>query len=103
MLASIGAINTYSTFKCKVYFLLNKEGGRSTGFGCNYKPQFFFRTSNVTGALTFPENVTFIMPGDSLELTVTLNKKSPITQNLKIILREGNLTIGAGVITALIS
>lgn len=54
-----------------------------------YKPQFFFRTSNVTGSLTFPENVTFIMPGDSLDLIVTLNKKSPITQNLKIILREG--------------
>ena len=52
-------------------------------------------------SLTFPENVTFIMPGDSLELTVTLNKKSPITLNLKVILREGNLTIGAGVITSL--
>jgi len=103
MLASVGVINPYSIFKCKVYFLLHKEGGRNTGFGCNYKPQFFFRTSNVTGSLTFPENVTFIMPGDNLDLIVTLNKKSPITQNLKIILREGNLTIGAGVITALIS
>jgi elongation factor Tu len=102
MLSTVGAIKPYLTFKCKVYFLLSKEGGRNTGFGCNYKPQFFFRTSNVTGSLTFPENVTFIMPGDSLELTVVLNKKSPVTLNLKIILREGNLTIGAGVITALI-
>jgi len=103
MLTTIGSIMPYQIFKCKVYFLLNKEGGRNTGFGCNYKPQFFFRTSNVTGSLTFPDNITFIMPGDSLELTVTLNKKSPITQNLKIILREGNLTIGAGVVTTLIS
>lgn len=101
MLCTIGVIKPYLIFKCKVYFLLFKEGGRKTGFGCNYKPQFFFRTSNVTGSLTFPENVTFIMPGDSLELIVTLNKKSPITLNLKVILREGNLTIGAGVITSL--
>lgn len=102
VLASVGAIKPYQNFKCKVYFLLSKEGGRSTGFACNYKPQFFFRTSNVTGSLTFPENVSFIMPGDSLELKVTLHKKSPVTLNLKIILREGNLTIGAGVITNLI-
>jgi len=102
ILASIGTIKPYLTFKCKVYFLLSKEGGRKTGFACNYKPQFFFRTSNVTGSLTFPENVTFIMPGDSLELKVTLHKKSPVTLNLKIILREGNLTIGAGVITSLL-
>ncbi len=102
ILATVGVIKPYQSFKCKVYFLLAKEGGRNTGFGFNYKPQIFFRTSNVTGTLTFPEGVTIIMPGDNVELTVTLHKKSPITQNLKIILREGNLTIGAGVITSFI-
>jgi len=103
MLATVGSIKPYKKFKCKVYFLLAKEGGRKTGFACNYKPQFFFRTSNVTGSLTFPENVTIVMPGDSLELTVTLNKESPLTLNLKLILREGNLTIGAGVVTSFIN
>jgi elongation factor Tu len=103
MLATIGAIKPYKKFKCKVYFLLAKEGGRKTGFACNYKPQFFFRTNNVTGSLMFPENVTIVMPGDSLDLTVTLNKESPLTLNLKLILREGNLTIGAGVVTSLIN
>lgn len=102
VLSAVGSIKPYLTFKCKVYFLLAKEGGRTTGFACNYKPQFFFRTSNVTGSLTFPTNVSFVMPGDSLELKVTLHKKSPLTLNLKIILREGNLTIGAGVITEFI-
>lgn len=102
ILATVGSIKPYSNFKCKVYFLLAKEGGRNTGFACNYKPQFFFRTSNVTGSLTFPDNISFILPGDSLELKVNLHKKSPLTLNLKIILREGNLTIGAGVITDLI-
>lgn len=103
ILAAVGTIKPYKTFKCKVYLLLAKEGGRNTGFACNYKPQFFFRTSNVTGSLTFPDDVTFVMPGDSLELKIILNKKSPLTLNLKIILREGNLTIGAGVITDLIN
>lgn len=102
VLAAVGTIKPYKTFKCKIYVLLAKEGGRNTGFACNYKPQFFFRTSNVTGSLIFPENITFVMPGDSLEFSVNLNKKSPLTLNLKIILREGNLTIGAGVITDLI-
>jgi len=103
MLATAGAIKPYKKFKCKIYFFLAKEGGRKTGFSTNYKPQFFFRTSNVTGALTFPENVSIAMPGDSLDLLVDLNKESPLTLNLKVILREGQITIGAGVITELIS
>jgi elongation factor Tu len=103
MLATTGFIKPYKKFKCKIYFFLAKEGGRKTSFSSNYKPQFFFRTNNVTGSLIFPDNVNVIMPGDSLELTVILNKESPITSNLKLILREGNITIGAGVITELLS
>jgi len=64
---------------------------------------FFFRTNNVTGSLTFPSGINVIMPGDSVDLVVTLNKESPITLNVKVILREGNITIGAGVITELYS
>jgi len=64
---------------------------------------FFFRTSNITGNLIFPEDVSFVMPGDSLELKIQLYKKAPLSLGLKVIMREGNLTIGAGVITELIS
>lgn len=99
ILTHAGYIKPANNFTCKVYILSKKEGGRSTGFASNYKPQFFFRTCNITGSLIFPENVTFILPGDSVELSVNLYRKAPITLGLKIIMREGNLTIGAGIIT----
>ena len=95
-----GYIKPINKFKCKVYILSKKEGGRNTGFANNYKPQFFFRTCNITGSLIFPENISFVMPGDSLEFLVTLYRKAPITLGLRIIIREGNLTIGAGIITS---
>jgi len=91
----------YNTFSCKVYILSKKEGGRHKGFGNNYKPQFFFRTMNVTGALILPENTTFVLPGDNLNLTVNLVNPVPLNLGLKFVMREGNLTIGAGVITKL--
>jgi elongation factor Tu len=96
------AVQPCKQFKCKVYILSYKDGGRKNGFAMNYKPQFFFRTSNVTGSLIFPENVSFVMPGDSLNLVVEFQKAVPLTVGLKIIIREGNLTIGAGVITSLL-
>jgi elongation factor Tu len=103
LLVAPGYIKPVSIFKIKCYFLTKQEGGRSSGFAQNYKPQFFFRTSNITGNLIFPEDVSFVMPGDSLELKIQLYKKSPLSLGLKVIMREGNLTIGAGVITELIS
>jgi elongation factor Tu len=99
ILTHAGYIKPSCKFICKVYILSKKEGGRSTGFASNYKPQFFFRTCNITGSLIFPENVPFILPGDSAELSVSLYRKAPLTMGLKIIMREGNLTIGAGIIT----
>jgi len=63
---------------------------------------FFFRTSNVTGNLIFPEDISFVMPGDSIEMKVLLYKKAPLSLGLKVIMREGNLTIGAGVVTELL-
>jgi len=102
ILATINTIKPCKNFKCKVYILSYKDGGRKNGFASNYKPQFFFRTSNITGSLIFPSEVSFVMPGDSIDLNVLFQKAVPLTVGLKIILREGNLTIGAGVITELL-
>lgn len=101
ILAKPGSMKIYNSFSCKVYILSKKEGGRHKGFGNNYKPQFFFRTMNVTGALILPETSTFVLPGDNLNLTVNLVNSVPLNLGLKFVMREGNLTIGAGVITKL--
>jgi len=100
VLAAPGTIKAYSNFEAKVYILTKKEGGRHKGFASNYKPQFFFRTMNITGTIQLPESHSFAMPGDSLIITVTLVQKAPISVGLRFVMREGNLTIGAGVITS---
>jgi len=101
ILAKPGSMKIYNNFSCKVYILSKKEGGRHKGFGNNYKPQFFFRTMNVTGSLVLPDDVNFVLPGDNLNLTVNLVNSVPLNLGLKFVMREGNLTIGAGVITKL--
>lgn len=101
ILAKPGSIKIYNKFEAKVYILTKKEGGRQKGFGNNYKPQFFFRTMNVTGAIKLPEGVDFILPGDNVTITVDLLSKAPLNNGLKFVMREGNLTIGAGVIIKL--
>lgn len=101
ILAKPGSMKIYNNFDCKVYILTKKEGGRHKGFGNNYKPQFFFRTMNVTGAIVLPDNVTFVLPGDNLNFHVNLVTKVPLNLGLRFVMREGNLTIGAGVITNL--
>jgi elongation factor Tu len=101
ILSTPGIIKPYNEFIGKVYILTKKEGGRHKGFGNNYKPQFFFRTANVTGAIAFLNNISFIMPGESGEIKVLLVDKLPLTLGLSFIMREGNLTVGAGVITNL--
>jgi elongation factor Tu len=101
ILAKPGSMKIYNKFEGKVYILTRKEGGRHKGFANNYKPQFFFRTMNVTGSIILPENITFVLPGDNLNLTVNLLSGVPLNMGLKFIMREGNLTIGAGVITKL--
>jgi len=101
ILAKPGSMKIYNKFEAKVYILTKKEGGRHKGFANNYKPQFFFRTMNVTGSIILPESVTFVLPGDNLNINVHLLSGVPLNMGLKFIMREGNLTIGAGVITKL--
>jgi len=97
-----GTIKPYSIFDAKAYILTKKEGGRHKGFSSNYKPQFFFRTMNITGTINLLDSMTFVMPGDSINMNVLLVNKAPLTLGLKFVMREGNLTIGAGVITKLL-
>jgi elongation factor Tu len=101
ILASPNFIKPYSNFVAKAYILTKKEGGRKTGFAANYRPQFFFRTMNVTGKIEFEDNIDFIMPGDAVNLCVSLVNKVPLSMGLRFVMREGNLTIGAGVISKL--
>lgn len=98
ILAKPGTVKIYDKFLAKVYILTEKEGGRKKGFNSNYKPQFFFRTMNVSGSIILIDNINFVLPGDNLTFQVNLMTKVPLTQNIKFIFREGNLTIGAGVI-----
>jgi elongation factor Tu len=101
ILAAPGYMKLYNTFTCKVYILTKKEGGRHKGFINNYKPQFFFRTLNVTGSIILPEGTETVEPGDNISFKVKLVNNVPINLGLRFIIREGNLTIGAGVITEL--
>lgn len=95
VLATPGFMKIYKSFEAKVYVLTKKEGGRHKPFITNYKPQFFFRTSNVTGSVILPENVSVVMPGDSLVFKVELVDYCPLNMGLKFVMREGTLTIGA--------
>jgi len=99
ILSKPGFMKIYNKFEGKVYILTKKEGGRHKGFANNYKPQFFFRTMNITGSISLPENITFVLPGDNLNININLLSGAPLNLGLKFIMREGNLTIGAGVIT----
>jgi elongation factor Tu len=101
ILCTPGAIKPFNAFDAKIYILTKKEGGRHKGFSSNYKPQFFFRTMNVTGTIVLLDNTSFAMPGDSLNINVVLVNKVPLSAGLRFVMREGNLTIGAGVITTL--
>lgn len=101
VLAALNTIKSYYSFFAKIYILTKKEGGRHKPFVSNYKPQFFFRTANITGNIVLPENVSVVMPGDSLVVNVNLVEKAPLNIGLRFVMREGNLTVGAGVITEL--
>jgi len=102
ILASQNTMRWYTTFKARVYLLSEKEGGRAKPFRTGYKPQFFFRVSNVTGTVFLEENVELAMPGENLTIKVVFINKSVINEGLRFIMREGKLTIGAGVITQLV-
>lgn len=102
VLAAVNTIKAYENFKAKIYALTKKEGGRHKPFVSHYTPQCFFRTANVTGSIILPDDISVVMPGDSLVVSIKLVNKIPLNIGLRFIMREGNITIGAGVITELI-
>ncbi len=98
-----GSVKPHATFKAEVYILKKEEGGRHTPFHNNYRPQFYVRTTDVTGVITLPEGVEMVMPGDNLTINVSL--LSPIAMNvgLRFAIREGGRTVGAGQVTEIIA
>jgi elongation factor Tu len=102
ILAAPGFIKPFKKFIAAVYILSTAEGGRKKPFVNNFKPQFFFRTANVTGIITLPLEVTMVMPGDKLSFTVELIEYCPLNVGLRFVFRESHATIGAGVITSLV-
>jgi len=99
VLAKPGSINPHKKFECEVYVLSKEEGGRHTPFFTNYRPQFYFRTTDVTGIVHLKEGVEMIMPGDNAELNVELITPIAMDQGLRFAIREGGRTVGAGVVS----
>jgi len=99
VIAKPGSITPHKKFKAEVYVLSKEEGGRHTPFFGNYKPQFYFRTTDVTGTIQLGEGVEMIMPGDNTEMTVLLEKPIAMEEGLRFAIREGGRTVGAGRVT----
>jgi elongation factor Tu len=100
VLAKPGSIKPHKKFKAEVYVLSKEEGGRHTPFFANYRPQFYFRTTDVTGTIKLPEGVEMIMPGDNVAMDVELITPIACEEGLRFAIREGGRTVGAGVVTA---
>ncbi|WP_284190147.1 elongation factor Tu, partial [Vibrio penaeicida] len=98
VLAAPGSINPHTKFESEVYVLSKDEGGRHTPFFKGYRPQFYFRTTDVTGDITLPEGVEMVMPGDNVQMTVTLIAPIAMDEGLRFAIREGGRTVGAGVV-----
>jgi len=99
VLAKPGSIRPHTTFGAQVYVLSKEEGGRHTAFFNNYRPQFYIRTTDVTGQVTLPEGRELVMPGDNVELTITLITPVAVEAGMRFAIREGGRTVGAGVVT----
>ena len=99
--AAKGSITPHTKFKANVYVLKKEEGGRHTPFFNNYRPQFYFRTTDVTGVVTLPEGTEMVMPGDNVEMSVELITPIAMNQELRFAIREGGHTVGAGVVTVI--
>jgi elongation factor Tu len=97
-----GSINPHTKFKCNVYVLTKEEGGRHTPFFKGYRPQFYFRTTDVTGAVTLPEEVQMVMPGDNVEFVGELGSPIAMEKELRFAIREGGRTVGAGVVSEIL-
>ncbi len=102
VLAKIGSITPHTKFECNVVVLKKEEGGRHTPFYNNYRPQFYFRTTDVTGIATLPEGTEMVMPGDQVTLTVNLIAPIAMEEGLRFAIREGGRTVGAGVVSKII-
>jgi elongation factor Tu len=102
VLAKPGSITPHTKFECEVYILSKEEGGRHTPFFKGYRPQFYFRTTDVTGACELPENVEMVMPGDNVKMTVELVAPVAMEDGLRFAIREGGRTVGAGVVSKIL-
>jgi elongation factor Tu len=101
VLAKPGSISPHTGFKAEAYILTKEEGGRHTPFFTNYRPQFYFRTTDVTGIVKLPEGVEMVMPGDNVAMDVELIAPIAMDQGLRFAIREGGRTVGAGVVAAI--
>ncbi|SKC35188.1 EF-Tu C-terminal domain-related protein, partial [Maledivibacter halophilus] len=102
VLAKPGSINPHTKYKAQVYVLKKEEGGRHTPFFNGYRPQFYFRTTDVTGSITLPEGTEMCMPGDNVEMEIELITPIAIEEGLRFAIREGGRTVGAGAVAKII-
>jgi elongation factor Tu len=102
VLAKPGSITPHAKFKAEAYVLTKEEGGRHTPFFNGYRPQFYFRTTDVTGVAELPAGTEMVMPGDNVALTVNLITPIAMDEGLRFAIREGGRTVGAGVVSAII-
>jgi elongation factor Tu len=102
VLAAPSSITPHTTFKAQIYVLSKDEGGRHTSFSNGYRPQFYFRTTDVTGSIKLPEGVELVMPGDNVGIEVELIAPVAMDKDLRFAIREGGRTVGAGAVTEII-
>ena len=102
VLSAPGSITPHTEFKCEAYVLTKEEGGRHTPFFSNYRPQFYFRTTDVTGSVELPSGTEMVMPGDNIAMTVTLIAPIAMDEGLRFAIREGGRTVGAGVVASIV-
>ena len=102
VLAKPGSITPHTNFKAEVYVLTKDEGGRHTPFFTNYRPQFYFRTTDVTGIVKLPEGTEMVMPGDNVSIEVELIVPVAMEEKLRFAIREGGRTVGSGVVASII-
>jgi elongation factor Tu len=102
VLCKPGTVKPHKKFKAEAYILTKEEGGRHTPFFTNYRPQFYFRTTDVTGVVHLPEGTEMVMPGDNVTMTVELITPIAMEEKLRFAIREGGRTVGAGVVASII-
>jgi len=103
VLAHPGSITPHTKFECECYVLTKDEGGRHTPFFSNYRPQFYFRTTDVTGTVELPEGTEMVMPGDNISMVVNLIAPIAMDEGLRFAIREGGRTVGAGVVAKVVA